>query len=162
MGRNAEMNVATKAALKRISFFGGLTDSQSDQIAEQGREISVPAGEVLFQLGDAADCMYYILEGKARVYLPNDHGDEVALATLAAGDCVGEMALLDGGTRSASVAALTAGTNALTLQPMISGAAVAMASDGGKTIEGWRCGATGDGTTILQKFLPSSCRGVYP
>jgi type IV pilus assembly protein PilA len=62
----------------------------------------------------------------------------------------------------ANLAALTAGTNALTLQPMISGAAAAMATQGGLTIEGWRCGLIADGTTILQKYLPSSCRGVYP
>ena len=45
---------------------------------------------------------------------------------------------------------------------MISGAALAAASDGGKTVEGWRCGLAGDGTTILSKYLPSSCRGIYP
>ena len=61
----------------------------------------------------------------------------------------------------ANLSALTAATNDLTLQPMISGPAN-MAPDGGKTIAGWRCGSAGDGTTILQKYLPSSCRGVYP
>ena len=55
-----------------------------------------------------------------------------------------------------------AGANVLTLVPMISGAAVVGTTDGGKTIEGWRCGLAADGTSILTKFLPSSCRGVYP
>jgi type IV pilus assembly protein PilA len=54
------------------------------------------------------------------------------------------------------------GANVLTLVPMISGIPVAGASDGGKNIEGWRCGLAGDGTSILPKFLPSSCRGIYP
>jgi type IV pilus assembly protein PilA len=62
----------------------------------------------------------------------------------------------------ANLSALTAATHNLTLQPMISNAPAAMATDGGKTIEGWRCGKDTDGTTILQKYLPSSCRGVYP
>lgn len=57
---------------------------------------------------------------------------------------------------------LTAGTNTLSLRPMISGAALVETADGGKTVEGWRCGLPGDGTTILPKYLPSSCRGVYP
>ncbi len=52
--------------------------------------------------------------------------------------------------------------NVLSLQPMVSGANLAVATDGGKNIEGWKCGASGDGTTIPQKYLPSSCRGVYP
>jgi type IV pilus assembly protein PilA len=63
----------------------------------------------------------------------------------------------------ANLVALTAATHLLTLQPMISGAVVAVGSDGGKTIEGWRCGnGPTDGTTIAQKYLPSSCRGTYP
>jgi type IV pilus assembly protein PilA len=61
-----------------------------------------------------------------------------------------------------NLAALTAGTNTLTLVPMISGVAVVGTTDGGKTIEGWKCGDSGAGTTILPKYLPSSCRGIYP
>jgi type IV pilus assembly protein PilA len=58
--------------------------------------------------------------------------------------------------------------NTLSLVPMIAGtgttptlAALAV-GDGGKNIHGWRCGLTSDGTTILAKFLPASCRGTYP
>ena len=54
------------------------------------------------------------------------------------------------------------GANVLTLVPMVSGAALAGGSDGGKTIEGWRCGLAADGTSIVTKYLPSSCRGTYP
>jgi type IV pilus assembly protein PilA len=65
--------------------------------------------------------------------------------------------------REANLAALTAATHLLTLQPFISGAVADLTTQGGQTIEGWRCGdATTDGTTIPQKYLPSSCRGVYP
>jgi type IV pilus assembly protein PilA len=63
----------------------------------------------------------------------------------------------------ANLSALTAGTSVLTLVPIISGAPLAGGTDGGKQIEGWRCGdPTTDLTTIPAKFLPSSCRGVYP
>ena len=66
-------------------------------------------------------------------------------------------------TGNATNLAAIAGANILTLVPMISGVPVAAASDGGKTIEGWRCGNNPtDGTTIAQKYLPSSCRGTYP
>ena len=55
-----------------------------------------------------------------------------------------------------------AGANVLTLVPMISGTPVVSTTDGGKTVEGWRCGLVADGTSILSKYLPSSCRGLYP
>jgi len=55
-----------------------------------------------------------------------------------------------------------AGFNVLTLVPMISATPVVATTDGGKPIEGWRCGLAGDGTTIINRYLPSSCRGLYP
>jgi len=73
-------------------------------------------------------------------------------------DANGKITVTGNGTNLAAIA----GANVLTLVPMISGAAVVGTTDGGKTIEGWRCGLAADGTSILTKFLPSSCRGVYP
>ena len=58
---------------------------------------------------------------------------------------------------------LTATTNALTLVPIQTGTtAIVGTTDGGKTVAGWRCGSSTDGTTILSKYLPASCRGTYP
>jgi len=62
---------------------------------------------------------------------------------------------------AANLAAIN-NANELTLVPMISGNPVNGSQDGGKTVEGWRCGLGTDGTTIAPKFLPSSCKGVYP
>ncbi len=57
---------------------------------------------------------------------------------------------------------LTNTTNTLVLVPIQKGTtALVGATDGGKTIAGWRCGATADGTTIPAKYLPSSCKGNY-
>jgi len=63
-------------------------------------------------------------------------------------------------------------TNVLSLVPIqksVAGAdgaastatALVGATDGGKTIEGWRCGLSTDGTTIPVKYLPGSCQGTY-
>ncbi len=57
---------------------------------------------------------------------------------------------------------MTAANNTLSLVPMTSATAALTASGGGATLNGWRCGLPADGTTIDPKFLPSSCRGVYP
>ena len=73
-------------------------------------------------------------------------------------DANGVVTIVGNGTNLSALGAL----NVLTLVPMISGAPLAAASDGGKNVEGWKCGDSGAGTTILAKYLPSSCRGVYP
>ena len=57
---------------------------------------------------------------------------------------------------------MTAATNTLTLVPMTSPTAALTAGGGGVTLHGWRCGLPTDLTTINPKFLPSSCRGIYP
>ena len=49
----------------------------------------------------------------------------------------------------------------VTLVPLVGGAAAVAAnlSNGPIGINGWRCGLPADGTTILSKYLPGSCRG---
>jgi len=67
-----------------------------------------------------------------------------------------------------NLTALTSTTNVLTLVPIQSGTTkVVGTTDGGKTIAGWACGGTTTttitgATTIPSKYLPASCRGIYP
>ena len=62
-----------------------------------------------------------------------------------------------------NLTALTVGTNVLTITPMLNmTTAIVGTTDGGQTPHGWRCGLPADGTTILSKYLPASCRGTYP
>ena len=80
-------------------------------------------------------------------------------ATLSGADANGKIFIL------ADAANLTqiASKNILTLVPMAnSTTALVGTTDGGKPIQGWRCGNTTDGTTIPSKYLPASCRGTYP
>ncbi|WGI31675.1 peptidase domain-containing ABC transporter [Mycolicibacterium aubagnense] len=63
-------------------------------------------GEVIVAEGDAADAMYMLESGTARVIKTGDQGEEVPLNVLHAGDAFGERALLaPGGTRTATVRA---------------------------------------------------------
>jgi type IV pilus assembly protein PilA len=63
----------------------------------------------------------------------------------------------------AGISQLVAGSETLTLVPIQTGTtAVVGTTDGGLSIAGWRCGNTTDGTNIPSKYLPASCRGVYP
>ncbi len=48
----------------------------------------------------------------------------------------------------------------VTLLPLASQGTAAIGTNAGTvTLYGWRCGATGDGTTVPSKYLPGSCRG---
>ncbi|MFY9812068.1 pilin [Aquabacterium sp.] len=57
---------------------------------------------------------------------------------------------------------LTAATATISLVPMLNETTAIAAGNGGVTVHGWRCGLPADGTTMLAKYLPASCRGTYP
>ncbi|WP_050789484.1 Crp/Fnr family transcriptional regulator [Roseibium aggregatum] len=65
------------------------------------------AGEVIFTMGTLGQSMMAIAEGTVRVSMFTPSGGEVTLTDLKTGDVFGEIALLDGQERSASVKALT-------------------------------------------------------
>jgi glutaminase len=68
---------------------------------------SYAAGEYIVCLGDQAEALYLITSGQVTVALPSILGQPKRLSTLTAGMCFGELALVDGGTRSADVIAST-------------------------------------------------------
>src|ERR1700730_9309268 len=61
---------------------------------------------VIFSKGDKGDCLYGILSGRVRIYSNSAEGAEIMLNVLEQGDLFGEIALLDGSTRTASAAAM--------------------------------------------------------
>ena len=60
----------------------------------------------IFSKGDKGDCLYGILSGRVRIYSNSAEGAEIMLNVLEPGDLFGEIALLDGSTRTASAAAM--------------------------------------------------------
>jgi CRP-like cAMP-binding protein len=64
-----------------------------------------PHGEI-FGKGDPGDCLYGILSGRVRIYSTSPEGSEIMLNVLEPGELVGEIALLDGSTRTAGAAAM--------------------------------------------------------
>ncbi len=61
----------------------------------------VPTSTVLFRQGDQGDSLYLIEAGRVRISLQDADGHDMALAHLRSGEFFGEMALLDGKSRSA-------------------------------------------------------------
>jgi ATP-binding cassette subfamily B protein len=66
---------------------------------------SFPFGSVIAREGDEADALYLLVSGRARVLKQGEQGEEIPLNFLQAGDTFGEMALIEGGQRTATVRA---------------------------------------------------------
>ena len=67
------------------------------------REEAHAFGSLIVKEGDAADAFFILLSGRARVFKRSVTGDEIPLNVLTPGSEFGEMGLLEGGRRSASV-----------------------------------------------------------
>lgn len=83
--------------------FGELDESVRAALASICRWDRRAAGEVIFRQGDPGTSMVVILSGSVRVVTSSAEGKRLALAILGEGQVVGEMALLEGGIRSADV-----------------------------------------------------------
>ncbi|HYU42362.1 MAG TPA: DUF1003 domain-containing protein [Vicinamibacteria bacterium] len=94
---------ADAALLAEIPFFHFLDDGERLSLAAQLEEVQVPEGQVLFNYGEPGDCLYVIRSGKAEVFFKDDTGTRIVLEVAGSGDVVGELSLLDGGPRTASV-----------------------------------------------------------
>jgi CRP/FNR family transcriptional regulator, cyclic AMP receptor protein len=88
--------------LAEVGLFSKCTARQCRAIARNAQIAELPAGVDLIKEGEPGDALYVILEGEALV-----HHEGVELERVGPGAYFGEMALLDGEPRSASVVAVT-------------------------------------------------------
>lgn len=96
--------------LRGVPLFGGISDAQLLRLAAAARFCAYPEHAAIVEQGQRAeeaqdgDSLYVIVEGRARVILEHN-GVAEELARLGPGDFFGEMSLLDGKPRSATVLA---------------------------------------------------------
>jgi|GEM_PF-525902 len=101
MGVSTQMNEAQRISfLKSSKLFAEAPDDVIHLIAAELREEVVPKGGDVVRKGDKADRMYLLVSGTASV-----HEGERAIRTLVPGDGFGEMAMLDGQPRAATITA---------------------------------------------------------
>jgi len=93
--------------LATIPIFAGLTPEEREELHALMRVEGVPANQTIFWFGDPGDTFYLIHHGHVVVTVPNERGEHVTLNQLGPGGFFGEISLLDGGTRTASVRAIT-------------------------------------------------------
>ena len=95
--------------LSKTPLFSNLEPEELEALAARAQERPMRAGEMLFRRTDPGSSMVAILAGEVRIALPGSDGRDQVLQVLRAGDVFGEVALLDGGTRTADAVALTNG-----------------------------------------------------
>ena len=93
--------------LGTIPFFAEvLTGVELDALAANARRVTFDKGSTLIRERDPGDTLFVILEGSVAVSIEKSRGEQVA-ATLHAGELLGEMSLLTGAPRAATVTAET-------------------------------------------------------
>lgn len=87
--------------LRGIPLFAGLTETESAVLGRLLRSRRYERGATIFHQGDPGTCLYLISSGVIKITRQHVDGREIILALLGIGDVFGELALLDGETRSA-------------------------------------------------------------
>lgn len=91
--------------LQAMPVFGGIREDSLRLLLEYSRVVEVAAGKLFFRENDPASTMFVLEMGRVDVF-KSWQGRDVVLHSLGAGDCFGEMALMDLLPRSASVRAV--------------------------------------------------------
>lgn len=97
---------AVAAALAKSELMAALSQETLARLARAGAPSALEPGALLFARGDKGDALYVLLEGEVEVRTSNEAGRDVRIAALKPGALIGEMAVLDGGARSADIAAI--------------------------------------------------------
>ena len=93
--------------LANVPLFSELSAQELERVARVAVPRSYPKGVRVFHEGDTSDACYVVREGDLRVTREHPDGRAISLATLGPRDIFGELAMLDGGTRSASIETLS-------------------------------------------------------
>jgi CRP/FNR family transcriptional regulator, cyclic AMP receptor protein len=95
--------------LRRVPLFAELEPPDLERFSRVAVPRSFPEGTRVFHEGDRSDACYIVRSGSFRVTREHSDGRAITLANLGPGDIFGELAMLDGEVRSASVEATSDG-----------------------------------------------------
>jgi CRP/FNR family transcriptional regulator len=95
--------------LRRVPLFSELGEEELERFSRVAVPRSFPGGTRVFMEGDRSDACYIVRSGSFRVTREHSDGRAITLATLDRGDIFGELAMLDGEVRSATVEAIADG-----------------------------------------------------
>jgi len=93
--------------IRKLDFFESLDDKLVQKIGQQCFKREFAAGDAIIRQGETGLGVYFITAGRVKVEIENQ-GTRMQVAELGAGDCVGELAIVDDRSRSAHVVCLQA------------------------------------------------------
>jgi CRP-like cAMP-binding protein len=108
-----EQSAAVLARLAQVDLLRSLPPEEMEDVLLCVEPLQVPAGQTLFRQGEAGDALYLIDQGRVAVLagspetVPGGDAEPIPLAELTAGQSFGEIALLTGAPRTATVVAIT-------------------------------------------------------
>lgn len=109
MAAREEKGESIAELISSVPLFANLEPAEIERIADVAVPRAFPANSMVFREGDHSDACYVVRSGLFRVTREYPDGRAITLATLTPGDFFGELAMLDGEVRSASVESVERG-----------------------------------------------------
>ena len=99
------MDHTHEALIRDVPLLARLPETELKALASKGHAHTYVNGAAIFHEGDPGDALHIVIDGGVRIVVASPKGEEATVALLGPGECVGELALLDGRPRSASAIA---------------------------------------------------------
>ena len=103
MDSSMKTNTLTPKLLAQIPFFKDLKHEYIEMLSEKMEVFEANKGQLIISEGDTSKRMYFIIEGTVKVSRKTYKGQTENICELSAPNYFGEMSIIDGGPRSASV-----------------------------------------------------------
>ena len=94
--------------LGNVPLFSGLAPAELDAIVPVSRTVSLKKREQLFHKGDDGTQVYVVISGKLKALTTSREGNDVVFSIMGSGEVFGEVALLGGTKRTATISAIDA------------------------------------------------------
>lgn len=94
------------AMLARSHLFSGLGPEPRAALVKEMRRVTYDGGQMIFSRGDRGQELYLVTSGRVRLSILSSEGRELSFAHASAGAVFGEIAMLDGGQRTADATAV--------------------------------------------------------
>ena len=105
--RGEEAATKPSTLLGEVDLFRPFSDEAKQTLSDNIRSHRLSMGEIIVRQGDVGNSLFIIVEGVVGVRVQSTEGEQVEVARLGAGNFFGEMALLTGEDRTATVIAIT-------------------------------------------------------